>query len=270
MKNISICYEILQYGFFDTSVKFPEKTVTPDRRLTCFEIELFTADQPGSAFINGKEYPLTAGTLICGKPGHLRHSRLNFKCCYLHLVSKSEALDKMLFSLPDVKTVTCAEALRAVFEKMAATECENVSTALYLHCCVDKILYILSGLINSRYSVSGGAVPHTAELQMIKKYIDLNFREKLSLETLAKRAALSPVYFHKLFTVCFGTSPAEYISALRLTAAKQALIATDSSIADIAFDCGFSSQSYFNYKFKSEVGVSPLKYRKDMLSRIEI
>lgn len=34
MKNISICYEILQYGFFDTSVKFPEKTVTPDRRLT--------------------------------------------------------------------------------------------------------------------------------------------------------------------------------------------------------------------------------------------
>ena len=115
MKNISICYEILQYGFFDTSVKFPEKTVTPDRRLTCFEIELFTADQPGSAFINGKEYPLTAGTLICGKPGHLRHSRLNFKCCYLHLVSKSEALDKILFSLPDVKTVTCAETIREVF-----------------------------------------------------------------------------------------------------------------------------------------------------------
>lgn len=110
----------------------------------------------------------------------------------------------------------------------------------------------------------------SVDLQMIKKYIDLNFREKPSLEALAKRAALSPVYFHKLFTAYFGISPAEYISALRLTAAKQALIATDSSIADIAFACGFSSQSYFNYKFKSEVGVSPLKYRKDMLSRIEI
>lgn len=226
MKNISICYEILQYGFFDTSVKFPGRTVTPDRRLACFEIELFTADQPGSAFINGKEYPLTAGTLICGKPGHIRHSRLNFKCCYLHLVSKSKALDKMLF--------------------------------------------LLSDLARSRYSDSDRTVPHTAELQMIKKYIDLNFRENLSLELLAKRAALSPVYFHKLFTAYFGASPAAYISALRHTAAKQALIATDSSIAEIAFDCGFSSHSYFNYKFKAETGVSPLKYRKDMLSRIEI
>ena len=270
MKNISICYEILQYGFFDTSVKFPEKTVTPDRRLRCFEIELFTADQPGSAFINGKEYPLTAGTLICGKPGHIRHSRLNFKCCYLHLVSKSDELDEMLFSVPDVTTIACTEVLAEIFEKIAATECDSISSALYLHCCVDKMLYLLSNLVRSRYSDSGGAVPHTAELQMIKKYIDLNFREKLSLEALAKRAALSPVYFHKLFTSCFGTSPAEYISALRLTAAKRALIATDSSIADIAFDCGFSSQSYFNYKFKSDVGVSPLKYRKDMLSRIEI
>ncbi len=270
MKNISICYDILQYGFFDTSVKFPGRTVTPDRRLACFEIELFTADQPGSAFINGKEYPLIAGTLICGKPRHIRHSRLNFKCCYLHLVSKSEALDKMLFSLPDVKTVTCAEALKEIFEKMAATECEGISTALYLHCCVDKMLYLLSDLARSRYSDSDRTVPHTAELQMIKKYIDLNFRENLSLESLAKRAALSPVYFHKLFTAYFGASPAAYISALRLTAAKQALIATDSSIAEIAFDCGFSSHSYFNYKFKAETGVSPLKYRKDMLSRIEI
>ena len=270
MNGFNICYEILQYGFFDTSVKLPGKTMTPDRRLNCFEIELFTADQPGSAFINGREHPLTAGTLICGKPGHLRHSRLNFKCCYLHIASKSETLDKMLFSVPDITTVTCAEVLEKIFEKMAATECESVSTALYVHCCVDKILYILSNLINSRYSVSGYAVPYMAELQMIKKHIDLNFREKLSLEALAKRAALSPGYFHKLFCAYFGVSPSAYITTLRLTSAKQALIATDNSIADIAFDCGFSSQSYFNYKFKSEMGVSPLKYRKDMLSRIEI
>ena len=57
---------------------------------------------------------------------------------------------------------------------------------------------------------------------------------------------------------------------IRISAAKQLLITKDYSIARIAADCGFSSQSYFNYKFKSEMGVSPLKYRKDMLSRIEI
>lgn len=53
-------------------------------------------------------------------------------------------------------------------------------------------------------------------------------------------------------------------------AAKQLLITKDYSIARIAADCGFYSQSYFNYSFKKQAGLSPLKYRKKMLSQIDI
>lgn len=53
-------------------------------------------------------------------------------------------------------------------------------------------------------------------------------------------------------------------------AAKQLLITKDYSIARIAADCGFSSQSYFNYSFKKQTGLSPLKYREKMLSQIDI
>ena len=75
---------------------------------------------------------------------------------------------------------------------------------------------------------------------------------------------------HKLFTEYYGITPSDYILKIRISAAKQLLITKDDSIARIAADCGFSSQSYFNYSFKKQTGLSPLKYRKKMLSQIDI
>ena len=78
------------------------------------------------------------------------------------------------------------------------------------------------------------------------------------------------MYFHRLFTACYGITPAQYTLTVRLNAAKQHLLAGDDTVAEIAQLCGFSSQSYFNYKFKEQVGMSPLQYRKKMLSKIDL
>ena len=61
-----------------------------------------------------------------------------------------------------------------------------------------------------------------------------------------------------------------FLTIFGVIAAKQLLITKDYSIGRIAADCGFSSQSYFNYSFKKRTGLSPLKYRKKMLSQIDI
>ena len=76
-------YEITQYGLFDSTVKFPDAVTTQDRLLDCFEIELYTSECAGTAYINGTPHKLEKGIIICGKPGQYRHSRLHFKCCYL-------------------------------------------------------------------------------------------------------------------------------------------------------------------------------------------
>lgn len=81
---------------------------------------------------------------------------------------------------------------------------------------------------------------------------------------------LIQVTLHKLFTEYYGITPSDYILKIRISAAKQLLITKDDSLARIAADCGFSSQSYFNYSFKKQTGLSPLKYRKKMLSQIDI
>ena len=44
-------------------------------------------------------------------------------------------------------------------------------------------------------------------------------------------------------------------------AAKNLLLTTDKSLVDIASECGFSSQSYFNYAFKKAEKITPNQYR---------
>lgn len=57
---------------------------------------------------------------------------------------------------------------------------------------------------------------------------------------------------------------------IELFTAKRYLLTGSDTVADIAQLCGFASQSYFNYRFKEQVGLSPLQYRKKMLSKIDL
>ena len=96
-----IDYEILKYGLFDSTVKFPDIVTTQDRLLDCFEIELYTSECAGTAYINGTPHKLEKGMIIFGKPGQYRHSRLHFKCCYLHLRVENSELNNLLMQIDD-------------------------------------------------------------------------------------------------------------------------------------------------------------------------
>ena len=103
-----------------------------------------------------------------------------------------------------------------------------------------------------------------------EEHIRNHLAEDLSLDALATRANLSPVYFHKLFRAHTHTTPAQYVLTTRIAAAKTMLKTGELSIGEIASRCGFSSQSYFNYKFKEVTGETPLQYRNTRLSRLKL
>ena len=64
-------------------------------------------------------------------------------------------------------------------------------------------------------------------------------------------------------------TPNRYITQLRIKAAKAALAYSDTPLAQIAVDCGFSSQPYFTVRFQKETGITPLQYRKQMQARVK-
>lgn len=265
-------YEIDEFGVFDSTVKFPRIRRTAPRTVNMFEVELYTADFPVATRINGKEYPLSCGTLICAKPGAVRQSALPFKCLYLHLVTEDPNLKELLSSLPDAHVLQdMAEPVR-IFHEILGLQAQNTPEAVYLmQSQVARLFAYLSALRRAwSDQVSSSAYLHQKALLEVERMIRETPAEPMDLKTLAAKANLSPVYFHRIFTEYFGKTPSQYILDCRIAAAKLKLVTQDGSMAQIAAECGFSSQAYFNCKFKSQVGQTPLQYRKSMLSRVKL
>ncbi|MGC6770312.1 helix-turn-helix domain-containing protein [Enterococcus sp. LJL128] len=97
---------------------------------------------------------------------------------------------------------------------------------------------------------------------LIKEFIDLHFKEQLSLEDIAATIHLDKYYIIHTFKQNYHTTPMNYLMKKRIENTRELLESTDYQIADIASITGFTSQSYFNQAFKKEMGVSPMKYRK--------
>ena len=102
--------------------------------------------------------------------------------------------------------------------------------------------------------------PSEENLEKAKKYIDANLKEKITLEKLASISGYSVPYFKRAFKKFYKIPPGEYINELKINKAKVMLASKTYTIAEIANECGFSSESYFSHAFKNAVGVSPKQY----------
>lgn len=98
-------------------------------------------------------------------------------------------------------------------------------------------------------------------IQKTRKYIEENFRMRLSLKDLAEMAGLSTSYFSYLFHKETGLTVSAYIEKKRIGFAKEQLLVTSFSIKEIASMTGFDDQNYFSRLFKKHTALSPVQYR---------
>jgi AraC-like DNA-binding protein len=84
-----------------------------------------------------------------------------------------------------------------------------------------------------------------------------------TLPELARHAGVSPFHLLRVFKRCFGETPHEYLSRLRIERSKQ-LLRAGHSVTDTCFEVGFSGLGSFSSGFKRQVGVSPSEYARSM------
>lgn len=108
----------------------------------------------------------------------------------------------------------------------------------------------------------------TLRLKNIINYIHNHYMEKIELKEVADEVNLSRSACCREFKKHMNCTIFEYIINYRLVISANLLITTNDSIADIAYQCGFSSSSYFIEKFKRRTGVSPFIYRKEKINNI--
>ena len=98
----------------------------------------------------------------------------------------------------------------------------------------------------------------------VKRYIDLHFKEALTLEQLAEEGHMNKFYLSHAFKREYGVSPINYMISRRIEESKYLLTETDLSMSQIAQLLGFSSLSYFSQVFHRTQGVSPKEYRQSL------
>jgi len=108
-------------------------------------------------------------------------------------------------------------------------------------------------------------VPHSADvegdLRAVLEWVEGNLQRTLTVDELARRAAMTPRTFARRFKAATGTTPLQWILHQRVVAAQSALETTTATIDDIAATCGFGSAAALRQHFTKLVGSTPSNYR---------
>ncbi|MCM1188647.1 MAG: AraC family transcriptional regulator [bacterium] len=105
----------------------------------------------------------------------------------------------------------------------------------------------------------------SSELTSLKNmlaYIEEHFSQRIALSDLASAGVCCKSRCSFLFKKFIHETPMTYVARLRLRKSLAALLDSDNSISDIAYEYGFCGASYYCETFQKYYGMSPLKYRQ--------
>jgi AraC family transcriptional regulator len=126
-----------------------------------------------------------------------------------------------------------------------------------------RLIHKYAGLnCDSSAALPRGRGLDSRRLKRVCEFINANLGRELRLDQLAQVACLSQYHFARAFKKATGHTVHQYLTAMRLERAKELLAANESSIADIAFRCSFSSRANFTKAFSRSLGISPGRYRR--------
>lgn len=112
----------------------------------------------------------------------------------------------------------------------------------------------------------GRSVPKLdhARLARVTDYIEAHLETDMGVQDLADVACLSLHHFTRAFAAATQVTPHKYVTIRRVTASKSMLAGRELTLSEIAYACGFSSQSHFTTTFKEHMGTTPGLYRKEL------
>lgn len=100
-----------------------------------------------------------------------------------------------------------------------------------------------------------------------ERYLADHYCEPVNVQALSRRLGIAYSHFRREFHRQTGFAPWRYLLRLRLSQARRMLVASHSTLEDIAGRLGFSSAFHFSAAFKRAYGVSPSHWRRDMLKQ---
>jgi transcriptional regulator GlxA family with amidase domain len=99
-------------------------------------------------------------------------------------------------------------------------------------------------------------------LRELQAWLPDHLDADLSVDALARRAAMSPRHFARSFRQELGVTPARYVEQVRLEAARRRLEESTDPVERVAAGCGFGTAETMRRSFLRAVDVAPAEYRR--------
>lgn len=156
------------------------------------------------------------------------------------------------------------EGLAAVLRRMAA-EAANQSPNGQLY--AQSLSLGVAMRLQQRAAARGSVRPERGKLNAglvlrLEEWIGAHMERDIPLAQLAQIAGFSPAHFVRLFRNTLGCAPYHHVLKIRLSRARQLLLASEQPIAAIAAETGFSSQSHLTTAFMRAYNTPPGQMRR--------
>lgn len=229
-------------------------------------VVILCTDGAGHVELRGVEYDVARGDVVVipvGEPHRYRADpRDPWTIWWMHVVGSDsasfvEAITDPAGEFSPVMTVHDPFAARASLEHVL-TSLERDDTVASLRSASGAAWGLLAQLAADR---ARGATEAGDPILAAQDYLRENLDVTASVPELAKIAGFSVSHFSARFRQASGTGVVEYHKRLRSARARELLITTDASVADIARTVGYDDPLYFSRHFRAINGTSPSAYR---------
>ena len=251
---------------------FGENThITAEKRTTShssvhwhnyFEIEIVTSGE-AEYMMDGVIYTATEGCVFLMTPVNYHSIKTKNKLDFINISFDEEMLtDKMLLLLSNKNLNKVFLLKNAEFKRLVSAsnllihECETDG------CCKNQLCeYIVFSLLkNNKNNETNNVSSQPASIGKAILYLDLHFREDVTLTKLAEISGFNATYFGELFRQVTGETFTERLTNLRINYSKT-LLKNGFSVTDACFSSGFGSLSNFLAVFKRKCGITPSQYK---------
>jgi AraC-like DNA-binding protein len=101
----------------------------------------------------------------------------------------------------------------------------------------------------------------TKRVIQAKYFIDKNFDQPITLDTVSKESCISKFHLIRSFKKVYGVTPYQHLTLLRIKKAKE-LLQTNLSITAVCYHLGFDSPTSFSGLFKKIAGKTPAEFQR--------
>lgn len=177
---------------------------------------------------------------------------------YINLRGTAVASIVQAFGLHKKVVYKNCQELRSIFEEIFEVVKKDIEVEQVMEQCAMLVMKLLIRL--RQHETQNDDVPD--EVQMVKRFIDNNYRKNLTMDEIAAVVYRSNDYVKKQFKQCYGVTPYAYYLDVKITHAKYLLQKTNLPIKQIADRLGYKSDRYFSKRFREITGITATQFRK--------